>query len=52
MISELGQLDYYPGIWLEALGKTIETDVRIVSVPPGVRSRPDGNTVPSYHRAD
>jgi hypothetical protein len=50
MISELGQSDYHPGIFLKALGKTMETDVRRVGVPSGVRRRPIGNTVPSPPR--
>jgi hypothetical protein len=52
MISELGQSDYHPGICLEALGKTMETYVRRVGVPSGVRSGPAGSTVPSHHGAD
>ena len=54
MITELGPSDYHPRICVEALGKTMETDVRTVGVPSGVRSssRPVGNTVPSHHRAD
>ena len=52
MISELGQSDYHPGICLEALGKTMETYVRRVGVPSGVRSRPISNMVPLHHRAD
>ena len=50
MISELGQSDYHPGICLEALGKTMESDVRRVGVPSGVRSSQVGNRVPSPSR--
>ena len=46
MISDLGQLDFYPGICLEALGKTMETYIRRVGVPSGVRNRPVAFTSP------